>query len=460
MKNRSYKLTRPKGLLLIILLALVIRIVFFVSLKPWDSEVVNENILVDDAYGYHKLASSVLSNKSFEDFTGWRTPGYPLFIAFIYWISSSSIWLVLFIQIFLNVFSVLIVYKIASIIVPRKIGVLAALLFAIDIHQAESTVTLLTEPLFVFLFLVSIYFLCNSLKEDRLLSICLSALLLGIATLVRPISVYFPIVVICFIFVLSNFKLKMKFVYSLLFSIFFIVTITPWLIHNYSKYGIVKLSSVSNVNLLYLNVGYTEVYKTGKTWQEVSKDFDEIAIKQGVDTTNKFLLKNSKIYSKIAINYIKENFTLYCKRHFMGIVNLYTSIGSTNLTSIFHLKSNPPDIDRYGGPGIFRSIVDFFQSRTKAEIYFAIGIGFYLLVNYIFSLYGIFLLMREKEYIVILFILIILYFSVLTGVVGGAQYRIPFMPLINILCAVGLSHFYLILVKILGSHRIKYLSVE
>jgi hypothetical protein len=48
----------------------------------------------------------------------------------------------------------------------------------------------------------------------------------------------------------------------------------------------------------------------------------------------------------------------------------------------------------------------------------------------------------KKEKLVFLFILIILYFSALTGVVGVARYKMPFMPFINILCALGLFHFY------------------
>jgi len=52
--------------------------------------------------------------------------------------------------------------------------------------------------------------------------------------------------------------------------------------------------------------------------------------------------------------------------------------------------------------------------------------------------YGAFLFDRNKVLILILFILIILYFAALTGVVGYDRYRIPFMPFINILCAMGL----------------------
>jgi 4-amino-4-deoxy-L-arabinose transferase-like glycosyltransferase len=443
-KNSIYQFFNSKGLLLIILIAFVIRMGFFVSLQPWNKEVVDKTIITSnasDASGYHKLALSLMSKKSFEDFDAFRTPGYPVFVALIYSISSGSVCFVLFMQILLSLICVVLVYNIAATIFHRKIALISAFLFAIDMHQAYWAVTLYTDTLFVFLFLVSVYCLCKSIKENNFSTFCLSALFLGIATLVRPISFLFPFVAVIFILVFCNLKLKMKLVYSLLFSIIYITTISPWLLHNYLKYREVKLSSISGYNLLFYNAAYTEVHRTGKTIEQVWQDFNDLAIKQGIDTANINSFKNSQIYSNIAKQYIKNNFILYCKMHFRGIVNMYANLETHHLASIFHLKSKPT-VDLYGGPGIFTQIIDFFQSKSKAEILIAFGVVFYLLINYLFSLYGIIILIGEKEKFVFLFILIILYFSVITGVVGLARYKIPFMPFINILCAVGLFHFY------------------
>jgi len=441
-KNNIYQFFSAKGLLLIILLAFVIRMGFFVSLQPWNKEVVDTTIIVSDASGYHQLALSLLSNKTFDAFDAFRTPGYPFFVALLYSISDESVWFVLLIQILLNIISVWLVYKTASIIFSHKIALFSAFLFAIDIHQALYAVTLLTDILFVFLFLASVYYLCKNIKENNFSSICLSALFLGIATLVRPISFLFPFVAVFFILVLSNLKLNMKLVYSFVFSIIFIVTISPWLLHNYSKYGEAKLSSISGSNLLFYNVGYTEVYKSGKPIEQVNSSLKDIAIKQGIDTIDVNSFKNSKIYSNIATQYIKDNFILYCKVHFMGIVNMYAGLGTQHITSIFHLKSKPLNVGQFGGPDIFTRLIDFFRSKTLGEIFIAFGVGFYMLINYFFTFYAIFLLIRKNEKFLFLFILIILYFSALTGVVGLVRYRIPFMPFINILCAVGLFHFY------------------
>jgi len=126
----------------------------------------------------------------------------------------------------------------------------------------------------------------------------------------------------------------------------------------------------------------------------------------------------------------------------MGIINLYAGLATRHITSIFHLKSKPLNVGQEYGPNIILRIIDFFKSKSIGEISIAFGLSLYLLINYLTSFYAIFLLIRKKEKFVFLFILIILYFSAITGVIGLTRLRIPIMPFINILCAVGLFHFY------------------
>jgi 4-amino-4-deoxy-L-arabinose transferase-like glycosyltransferase len=442
-KNEIYQFINTKGLLLIILLALVIRMICFLSLKPWDSEVVKQSVIIGDAMEYHPLALSLVSTKSFDEFSALRTPGYPIFVALIYSISSNSVWLVLLVQIFLSLISVSLVYKIAVKIFNHQIALLSALIFAIDPTQAYWTIELYTETLFLFLFLLSILYLCKSIKEYNFLSIGLSALFLGLATLVRPISFLFPFVTVIVILFLYNLKIRMKLAYLLLYSLVFLATISPWLIHNYTKYNEAKLSSISGFNLLLYNAAFTEVYKTGKTIQEVRKEFTELAIKQGFDTIDKYSFKSSQIYSNVAKKYIKDNLFLYSKRHLMGIINIYAGLGTEKLTLLFNLKSSTIDLDPYGGPGFMTRIHNFLVNKPTSVIFLALSLGFYLLINYLFSIYGIYHILKNQWKFLVVFLLIILYFSALTGVVGYDRYRIPFMPFINIFCAVGLYYFFL-----------------
>jgi 4-amino-4-deoxy-L-arabinose transferase-like glycosyltransferase len=140
------------------------------------------------------------------------------------------------------------VYKSAATIFSHKIASLSAFLFAIDINT--------------------------------FLPICLNALYLGMATLVRPISFLFSFVAIFYILVLSNLNPKKRLINSVAFSVIFIVSISPWLLRNYSKYGEAKLSSISGYNLLLYNAASTESFRTSKPIEEIRKGFYQLPFRK------------------------------------------------------------------------------------------------------------------------------------------------------------------------------------
>ena len=300
-----------------------------------------------------------MCKNSFEDFNGIRTPGYPLFIALIYWIASGKVWVVLLIQILLSLISVGLVYKIAALFFSKNISLLSSLLFAIDLNQAVYTITIMTETLFVLLFLASIYYLCKYIKSNNYFLIILSSIFLGLATLVRPISYYFPIPIIIFLLFLSVPKLSTKLKHLTLFIIFFAATISPWILHNYSKYDELKFTSMVGYDLLFWNVAYTEVYKTGDTIDQVRTRFYDLAVKHGIDTTDDYSIKNSRIFENIAQKYIKENFFLYCRRSLMGVINMYAGLSTQQIAQVFHLKSDTLKVSQFWRAGYIHTYSGF-----------------------------------------------------------------------------------------------------
>ncbi len=62
------QMSRRKILLSMVLLALSVRVVFFLAVRPWEEQVLQEVILSGDAPYYHELAVHVLSEGSFSSF--------------------------------------------------------------------------------------------------------------------------------------------------------------------------------------------------------------------------------------------------------------------------------------------------------------------------------------------------------------------------------------------------------
>jgi hypothetical protein len=230
----------------------------------------------------------------------------------------------------------------------------------------------------------------------------------------------------------------MKLKLSLLFGIIFMVVISPWLLYNYSMYGEAKLSSISSYNLLFCNVALTEASKTGKTFKEVQTEFQVLADQQAANQQTNNPTEKDKIYFNMAKDYIKDNLMLYCKINLMGIINLYSSVATKHIADNFHLKAKPLPSKGYEVISIFSKISNFIKNKPIGELIIAFTVSIYLILNYLFAFYGAFHFRKNKEYFIFLFILIILYFTAITGAVGEARYRVPFMPFINILCALGI----------------------
>lgn len=66
--------------------AATIRVVLLLAFQPWDKQVEQGVLLVNDSRGYHDLALQILKNESIQEVgegrsEAYRTPGYPLFVA-------------------------------------------------------------------------------------------------------------------------------------------------------------------------------------------------------------------------------------------------------------------------------------------------------------------------------------------------------------------------------------------
>lgn len=197
-----------KPLLRILILAFVVRMAFFLALKPWCPEVLSEKIIISDAIEYNRLALSILETKSFVEFTGLRTPGYPLFIAFIYAISGNATWLVLLMQVLINLLSIVVLFKIAESVFSRRIAIISSFIFAIDLHQALFSVSLYSDSVYVFLLLLSVFFLIKGIGENRYFWIIASGIIISISALHRPVSTLLPGVFAFFLIFFSRLKLS------------------------------------------------------------------------------------------------------------------------------------------------------------------------------------------------------------------------------------------------------------
>jgi len=424
----SIFLRHNKTIILIAGFALLLRLGFFMVVQPWDKQVLQETILVGDPDGYHNMALSIINSGSFSyhkympfekikaDVSAERTPGYPLFVSFVYFLFGVRPWLVILFQLLVNVGSLILIYVLAKKVFEKKIAIIAALLYAIEPHAISLPIAFMTDTLFTFTFLASMLIFFYGIENKRISLFLLFGFILGLSTLIRPITKFFPIIMIAVISIYPgiNWSFRLRAVAG--FILVFVLTISPWLSRNYIKSGYFSLSSMQGKQLLTRYVAKAEADRSGKSLEQIKTELWEIADKRGANKTDN-LFDRSRIYSKIAKEYYRAHWKFYIPQHIVkGAIRMFLSPGTTRIANRLGLES---------------------------EAMIRLLFGIFLAVNYLAFFFGSVLMIYRRNYnflIVILFVF--LYFVAVIGPLGIVRFKVPLTPFYIIVGASGIFEIF------------------
>jgi len=428
----SRLIKNPMGILLIA--GLVFRILLYIIYQPANHL---DEVKSADALQYHISAKQLVNQGKFlvpdSEVDVFRTPGYPIFIYCIYKIWGIKPYIVLFMQIFINLASVYVLYSIVRILFNNKVGIISALLFNFEPDHLYYTFSLLTETPFVFIILSASLSLVYYLKRDKLVYLIVTSLLTGIATLIRPIAVYFPLILVLIIgfyqihYKKSGFSKTIKRIVTLIFT--YVLTISPWLIRNFSLYGYPGLTSLSGQRLLYYDVAYTIKRTEKRSIDKIRGELDSLVTSRSDQTRLGNPFYKSKVKKEVALDYLKQHKFDYFKTQLLGMINIYSSMEYKAIVQRFLRKQVIPINIEYKSYDKFSVDLGRFKSLPP----YLIIVGFFYTILLIFyyatALGGLILLIKDKEYFLTFSIMgVILYFTILTGVVGVARFRLPISP--------------------------------
>ncbi|MCA9363079.1 glycosyltransferase family 39 protein [Candidatus Kaiserbacteria bacterium] len=226
--------------------------------------------VIADSIKYDTLAKHLLSDGTYLYLEGIiYSPGYPVFLSFVYGLFGTAFNTVYAIQFLLlgatSAFIYLIAYRQLSL--PYWVSLGVALMVMFWPYMILYSMLLMTEVLYIFFIVSTAYFLMNFSKELDLRSGITAGVLLGVATLIRPIVILLPFWVIFFFIlfyrkkVLMN-KLAIKRVVIAVLA--FLIVLTPWTLYNYHRTGV--FSPVNStlplvMNKAYNTLSYEDEYK-------------------------------------------------------------------------------------------------------------------------------------------------------------------------------------------------------
>ncbi|MBI5743938.1 MAG: glycosyltransferase family 39 protein [Elusimicrobia bacterium] len=229
-----------------------------------------ERAVSGDSAQYLELAGSLRTGGGFTSTEcgpalpdTFRTPGYPAFLAALELTPWNVPAFAALLQCLFGTLTVMLAWRWLNALAPGRGAALGGLLLAADLVYVLHTPLLLTETLFMLLFVLSLGFFWPALRQGSARAAALAGLLLGAATLVRPVSVYLPVVLLPFL--LGNRKAAAAFLLAAL------LLPGAWMARNRALTGQFTFSTIGGISLLRYPAANIEAKLNGTSWSEADR---------------------------------------------------------------------------------------------------------------------------------------------------------------------------------------------
>ncbi len=379
-----------------------------------------------DSQHYVVIAKNLVEGNGYSRFVeapfepdALRTPLLPLyFIPFIYFFGFSHVWVGILLLLFILSFTPVVVYKLSRQLVSPRAALVISFLVALQPLLAYRSNIAEPDALMVLLIPLAFYYLVKFLQNIQsspgfqLISqpkrnLYLSALVLGISTLAKPVGVYLAVIIVFFIalyLVLQKVSWHVIAEQCLVYFGIVVLVISPWLIRNRVVFGVWTVSSIATYNAY---AYYTNSLKYP------GEPVLEFPVREAVRNP-----KYSSSYNQVSFERIKRAPLQYAKLHLTGTVRNLLASDMTAFAFNGHLKLLPVA----------------YSPDTKNIFYYSWKI--FLALIYLCILKRVFDLVRVREWgsviIVGLFLVTYLYFILTPATFVDAKYRLPALPLLLI----------------------------
>jgi len=379
-----------KIVLLIFFVALILRIGFILTL---DNSI---DVWGDwwDELGW-KLATGQgywVNNPYFPDgepFYSWRTPGFPLFLAGIYYLFGHSYLAAKIGLAFISSVTSILLFFLAGLIINRKAGIICSSLYAVYPAAIFWTGYLAPETLAAFLMVLLAFAAIYTMRKDTLFWSFYTGIVFGLLFLTRPVViVMLPVLVIYFFFNRKNLIPRL----FLLFT--GCLVITPWVIRNYKIHHTFLLGSTEGGVVFYIANNEKSLSDPNGFYH--NEDIKEFRGLSEVETDRKFY--------RMGLEFVKENPGTYLKLVMDRFIRFW--------------RFYPHTISGPGQPYSKKHIVISFLTECPLVI---------------FGWIGFFLALREWRKFFVLHGFVITFSTVTILIRSAIRYRFPIMPFMLIL---------------------------
>lgn len=421
-----------------------------ISYAPWLT-------VTGDGVGYEQIARNLLEGYGFSMEAAppylpdmIRTPGYPLFIAAIYWLFGYRPEMVTLAQNLLSLGLLLIGYLLAKRLFGPKAAMFAAALMALDVGGIILANVTFTETLFIMLFVSATYCLFRSFDSPRGIDWMAGAgLLLGLATLVRPASLYLLIVLLPLIWWMMRYSWREKGIRTIIFGAVFLLMLAPWSYRNFRVFGSPNITLAVQSITLNIHASYIRAGLNHTTLAEEEPRIPE-QVRQELGGRTVSALEMDELIRAKAVAEIMQHPGEYVLLYLKSI-GLTLLLPNTNfLANALGILNQPTgiiaDMRTRSLTENIQVLLEFsahYLAGSPDQALFFITTVIEVLVTFVthgLAVVGTVIGLRsERRAYIVLLLVIIAYFFIITGPIGTGRYRLPAMPYLMMLAGYGLE---------------------
>jgi len=231
-------------------LSLIIRLFYYYSHLDLTNFLSIVGVPFCDARHWNEGAISIAQGKGL---SGPNRPFYPIFLAFFYTWFDPSFSLAKILNIIANSLTVSFIYLTGKKVFNKLIGLAAAVVAMLNVNYLASNLTIMTEPLGLFLFVLSCYLLILGLERKSYGLLLFAGVVFSLCNLARTMTlIALPGYLIIMFYILKKQNISHKKNILLLSILIFgvLITLAPWMIRQKMVYGIFTISP-NSANLIY-----------------------------------------------------------------------------------------------------------------------------------------------------------------------------------------------------------------
>jgi len=428
-------------ILFILILALILRLLLFIGILLKNPD----GIYIYDSYGYWQIAYNMVHHFSFSqsysfplELDYYRTPVYPLFIAFAEAIGPEGFSIIV-LQILASVATCYFTYRIAVELSQNLfIGNIAAILVAIDLPSIVLTNLVLTETLFSFLLTLTFYFFVKYLKENKTNQLIYTGLFTGLTILCRPIAFFIPFLFFGFVIFKYRQNIRILFKQLLLLCGFILLVVSPWLIRNKIVYDHYFLSVIREHNVLNYKGASIYAERFNYSLAKAQSTLRWKTYREFKGDAHKQPYEYAKYIEKEGVKLIFQYPGIFIKHHLIEIGNFFLRPTRSYIDiQLGHWGKGYNTIPK--DYPVFKYLFEHNSRLTIVLVFFQLLILFPV---YLFCIAGI-IYMKKNHLILFMFLLgltILIFANFNLPAVTESRFRVPIWPLIAIISACGVYY--------------------